>query len=223
MKIVAVASYRFDGDYVDDLKANVHGLADQVILRHDPDGALLRDEGRYRREMIESARQAGADWALVVDPDERFERRAVRRLRALAVQHAGEKVLFEVAFRELYTPRHYRVDGVWATKTRVVLFPLFDDNLYSDARLHTPRQPLNPEYRLIRTGLNLYHLKHIEPALRTHRKQLYNKLDPELRYNSVGYDYLDDETGMQLERIGWRRGYRPRYRAYEMDPAIFQV
>lgn len=224
VRIVALVSYKYDEDYLADLKGNLDGLVDEVILRYDDDGSFWKHEGQYRKDMLAQAQRAGADYVIVIDPDERLERSARRKLRQLAEEHHGEKVLFELNFRELYAPNKYRVDGLWGRKSRVMLFPLRPDNVYSDAKLHAPRQPLNSDYTTIATGLNVYHLKHIEPQLRSHRKQIYNKLDPEGALNGdAGYDYLDDETGMELVRIPLGRGYAPRYRQYRIDPAIFDA
>lgn len=101
------------------------------------------------------------------------------------------------------------------------MFPLRDDNIFSNARLHTPRQPLNQDYEIINTSLNIYHMKHIKPELIQHRCDLYTKLDPDWQFNAVGYDYLTDETGMQLTVIESNRTYLPPYRDYQMDKAIF--
>lgn len=223
LKVVAVVSYRFDEDHLDDLKRNLEGFVDEIILNQDEAGELLKNEGPYRERLVRAAERAGADYVVVVDPDERFEVATARRLRRLMWRYRGERIFFEFNLRELYSPGKYRVDGIWGEKRKIAIFPAFSDNVFSQERLHSLRQPLNPEYRSIRTGLNIYHLKHIDPALRRNRRDLYTALDPNADLNHVGYDYLDDLTGMRLRKIPFWRRYRPQYREYDTDEAIFEV
>jgi hypothetical protein len=49
----------------------------------------------------------------------------------------------------------------------------------------------------------------ISPLRRAGRRNLYKHLDPEHRYQSIGYDYLTDEAGAQFEAIPPRRRYLP--------------
>jgi hypothetical protein len=54
-----------------------------------------------------------------------------------------------------------------------------------------------------------YHLKSIRREDRLARRQLYNRLDPEKRFQPQGYDYLAEEgDGMRLEAIRAGREYR---------------
>jgi hypothetical protein len=223
LKVIAVISYKYDEDHLEDLSQNLSGLADEIIFIFDSNGDLLRNEGAYREGLVRKAEQGGADYMIAIDPDERFERRTAARMRKLMKKYRGQRVFFEFNYREMYSPKKYRFDGIWGTKTRIMIFPLFEDNVYSDARLHSPHQPLNTEYKSIHTGLNVYHLKHIRSDLRENRRDTYKSLDPTGKYNPPGYDYLDDNTGLRLKRIGMRRSYLPRYRHYEIDPAIFDI
>ncbi|MRX37184.1 hypothetical protein GJR93_29645 [Aminobacter sp. MDW-2] len=59
----------------------------------------------------------------------------------------------------------------------------------------------------MRSGLNLYHLKMIDPARRSARRDLL--LDPHRRDQAIGCDYLADETGVRLETIPADRSYHP--------------
>lgn len=61
----------------------------------------------------------------------------------------------------------------------------------------------------MRSGLNLYHLKMIDPARRSARRDPYSFLDPHRRDQAIGYDYLADATGVQLEPIPPDRRYHP--------------
>lgn len=223
VKVVALIPYKFDADYIPDLKKNLEGLVDDYIIQFDKDGDLMKNEGKYRTAMIHEAEKKGADWVVLLDPDERFERDAVKKVRQWLESYTGEKVMFEFNFRELYSPDQYRMDGVWNEKKRIPVFPILPENKYSEAKIHAQKHPLNDDYRVINTGLNIYHLKHIRPELRQQRRDLYNKLDPERKNQPLGYDYLVDESGMQLKKIDRTRMYSPNYRNYKIDSDIYKI
>ena len=221
MIITAVTAYKYDKDYLDDYKENLKELVDDFVIEFDADGSFLLDEGKNRQMLLHTARQRGADWVVVMDPDERLEKKASQKIKKIISGWRGERIMLEFCYRELYSPNQYRVDDMWGKKNRIFVFPLFQDNIYSDAKLHTVKNPVNEGFHVIKTGLNVYHLKHIKPELRKQRKDLYNRLDPDLKYQSIGYDYLDDETGIRLEKIPFGRTYKPGYRDYKVDPEIF--
>ena len=226
MTIIAATYYRFDQDYLDDYRRNLSTLVDDFLIVEDTAGELMKNEGAARQKLYAQALDLGGpgSWVVVLDPDERIEKRAVKRIRSLIDQHTHQKVILRLNFRECYTPTSYRVDGPWGQKARLPIFPLFEDNVYSDAVLHMPKQPMNDDFTVIDTGLNIYHLKHINPRLRTQRKVLYNKLDPNHLLNGgLNYDYLDDESGMVLQKIPWRRRYLPAYHEYAIDEGIFDL
>ncbi len=223
MKIIAVTSYRFDSDYLEDYQKNLAPLVDDYVIDYDKDGVFFLEEGKQRKRLIDLAASKGADWVIVVDPDERLEKNATKKFKKIIENWRGEKIMLQVNFRELYTPDAYRVDGVWKNKTRIIAFPVFSDNEYSQARIHTLKQPLNSDFRKINTHINLYHLKHINPRLRKHRKEIYEKLDPDNQYQKMGYNYLDDESGIKLKSIPFYRTYQPVYREYRIDEAMFDI
>lgn len=225
MKIAGLTFFRFDKDYLEDWKRNLNPLCDGFIAIYDKDGGFMYDEGHYRQKLYQRAFDEGYNWAVVLDPDERIETRGAKRLRKIIkkIEQDDKKVMFKVAYRELYSPKCYRVDGIWGNKERICVFPLLDSNVYSDASLHMPKHPLNEDYEIIDSGINVYHLKHIDPRLRVQRRNLYNKLDPEHQFQEIGYDYLTDETDIQLEKIPLGRRYAPKYRHYLMDDALFDL
>jgi hypothetical protein len=50
------------------------------------------------------------------------------------------------------------------------------------------------------------------PERRKARAALYAHLDPDMRMQPMGYDYLADDAGAVLERIAPGREYRPPHR-----------
>lgn len=226
MKIVAVTNYRFDKDYLEDWKKNLEPLVDDYVTVYDENGTLYKDESRARMRLYELAKQKGADWVVVMDPDERIEKHAAKKIKKIIrklEQHGSPRAALKFHLRELYKPSAYRLDGIWGKKEKHAIFSVKDDNIFSDAKLHVPREPQNTDLKVINTGLNIYHLKHIKPELRKHRKEIYNKLDPDHKFQSFGYDYLDDEQGISLKRIPFGRTYLPEYRNYKIDKEIFKI
>lgn len=74
IKVAVLISYKYDKDYLQDCIDNVAELADIWVIKEDVYGDLLKDEGQYRKSMIEEAVSQGANWAIIIDPDERFEK-----------------------------------------------------------------------------------------------------------------------------------------------------
>lgn len=222
MKVIGLITYKYDKDYIEDLKSNLKGLVDEFIVKFDEHGDFWKHEGKYREDMVRQAEEQQADYVIVIDPDERLEKKAVKKLRRLMEQHLGKRVMYEFNFRELYTPNTYRVDGVWGSKERVMAFAVFADSKYSPRLLHAPREPMSEGFERIKTGWNVYHLKHIKPELRANRRDVYNALDPDKKFNAPGYDYLNDEEGMELKKVPFARMYKPAYRDYTIDQAMFE-
>src|SRR5262249_52361209 len=57
---------------------------------------------------------------------------------------------------------------------------------------------------------DLFHLRMIEHADREARRERYNRLDPDKRYQAIGYDYLTDERGLKLRALAPHQDYRGR-------------
>jgi hypothetical protein len=221
-RVVALFSYRWDAHLVPGLIENLSGAVDGWIAWDDrgaPPG--FGDEPARRRALLAEARDAGARWGLAVDPDERFERGFAARLPGLLSVQGPAAWTF--ALRELYRPDAYRVDGVWGRKRQPRLFTLDERSPRSAAPVHglwlapgAPHARRDPD-------INLYHLRMISPERRRARAALYNRLDPERRFQPIGYDYLADDEGAVLETIPPGRDYHPRHvedGALWMEPGL---
>ena len=204
-----IGTFRYDAHLVPELLANVAPLSDGWVAFDDRAGAgLFSDEARRRRALLTAAGDAGAAWALAVDPDERFEgglAAAIDRLTAI-----DEPVAYTFALRELYAPDAYRVDGVWGSKRQARLLWLGGGVTETAlSPFHASWAALLPRAELRETPFNLYHLKMIAPRRRRARARLYNHLDPERKMQAIGYDYLADESGASFESIAAGREYQP--------------
>lgn len=210
-KIIAIFSFRYDYHLVPDLLSNIESMVDGWISFDDRQADVpFTDESGRRRQLISRAREIGADWVLAMDPDERLEAGAATTLRRATRQ--ARRVAYTFRLRELYSPNQYRIDGVWGEKVRARLFPLLDGQVFSDAPLHAPWHPLEQGCELRHLDINLYHLKMIRAERRAARAALYRRLDPESKYQKIGYDYLADDTGMVLESIPPGREYLPPHK-----------
>ena len=136
----------------------------------------MTNEIRRRLMLIDAARKLRAEWVLLIDPDERVERRGAERIRELTAK--VQPIVWGFRFRELYTPNAYRVDGTWGYLMQYRLFPLLEGQVFPDKPLHSAFYPRGNEYERKRSGLNLYHLKMIMPERRVGRRDLYKHLDP---------------------------------------------
>jgi hypothetical protein len=109
----------------------------------------------------------------------------------------------------MWTRDSYRIDGIWNTKTKFILFPLLPDQKFYCLHIHSPWHPTNKDYKKQLLDINVYHLKMIDPEQRKERRRIFNLLDPDRQIQKIGYDYLTDETHLQLEKIAPDRIFLP--------------
>ena len=221
--LIAVYARRHEPQWlIDDLHTNlapwVDGFAvvdDRMRAPDDPWG----HEGQMRAAQRQAAIDAGADWVLVVDPDERIEDRAGGTIRPLIEQLSGQPVLLRFALRELFAPTAYRVDGRWGLYRRARLYPVLPGQQMSDKAIHCPPVPINPEYRRIDIDVNLYHLKMIEPANRAARVRAYARAEAAAGVRARQWTPMQRTVGMRLQTIPVGREFTPGYtRPYLMAP-----
>lgn len=207
-KVVAVYSFRFDKHLVPDLLVNLDGVVDGFIAFDDTESdEVFSSEPARRAILVKKAIEIGADWIFAVDPDERFEPALCDRMPELTSVRAP--TVWSFAFRELYETTAYRSDGIWNQKRVVRLFPINSQTRFGDKDLHGEWIHVNKNYSRRNSGINLYHLKSINPNRRKGRRDLYASLDPDRKLNAPGYDYLVDEAGLELTKIPDSRMYSP--------------
>lgn len=210
-KIIACFAFRYDFHLIPDLLLNLEGIISDYVYHDDrKNKTLWFDESKIRIKLINQAKEKGADWILGIDPDERFEKNAKHLIKNLVKNKS--KIIYGFKFRELYHPLKFRVDGVWGTKTKFVLFPNLPDQDFMSLKVHQQWAPINSDYKKILTDINLYHLKMIKKQNRIARRDIYKKLDPNNEIQAIGYDYLTDEKNIVLESILKNREYLPKYR-----------
>ena len=209
--VFAAFSFRYDADLVPALIENISHIVDGWVSWDDRGATqAYSSEPARRGALIDAARLAGAQWLLAVDPDERYEDRLAAEIRMMT--SIAEPAGWTFNLREMYTPDAYRVDGLWGQKQQMRLFPLSGAIAADGAALHGLWVSGQDQLAVRASGLNLYHLRMILPERRRQRRELYASLDPERRFQMVGYDYLTDDTGLELESVPHDRGFSPVHR-----------
>lgn len=186
------------------------------LIRNAPVTPHAWDEPGNRRRVLESAAAQGADWVLCCDADERYETAFLRRLRNLAAAYpAGGKVCVSVVFRELWnSPVRFRIDGIWGSKRRNRFFGLPREIRFDASKaFHGEWFPdqVRVAGKVVADPGHLYHLKSIRRSDRVRRRDFYQALDPDSRFQAEGYAYLAEE-GPELQTVSIAEG-----REYDPD------
>ncbi len=234
-RIIALVAFRDEMAHLPDFFANVTPHVDGIVALDDQsvDGSaefvagqpsvleLLTvtpgaqeelEDGRNHRALTEAAWKHGADWLLGLDADERLEQGFRRRAEAeiRSADEAGADAMW-VHFRELWdSPDQYRADGIWKTKRKACLFRSSADHRFDDRRVHAiwASMPPPPD-DWPQADLNIYHLRMLHPEDRIGRRERYRRIDPDDVWQPIGYDYLLDETGLEVEAIAEGREFTP--------------
>ncbi len=209
--VLAAFSYRDDAALVPGLLANVAPLTHGWIAWDDRADPAWRSSDRQRHgALLRAIRQHGADWVLLLDPDERLEDAAAAQFPGLVA--APDRPVWTFALHEMFTPDSYRTDGIWGGRRRRRLLPVTDDLALPDAAFHAEAAFVHRAGRPLRSsGLAIYHLRMISAERRRLRRDHYALLDPARRFQDIGYDYLTMEEGARYEPVPPGRGFSPPF------------
>jgi hypothetical protein len=210
-RLVAVYARRHEPSWlVDELRANL-AWVDQIVEvddRERPASEAWGHEGQLRARQWQAAAEAGADWVLMMDPDERLEDCAADTIRPLL---EGPDGLGRVTLRELFRANAYRVDGRWGRIRRTRLFRLRPGQQMSDKPIHAPAVPIRTGMPTFEIDVNLYHLKMVEPENRQRRAVAYGRAEDQHGVRRRQWGALAQTHGMRLEQIPAGRGFTPGY------------
>lgn len=235
-KVLALLVFRNEMRFLPGYFENVSNLVDGIIALDDgsTDGSgdfvkrqptllhlitLPNEEPHHWNEplihalCIQAALEHGADWCIALDADERLEA-GFRDRAAIEIERAerGGYMAYAVRFRELWdSAETYRVDGLWGRKVQARFFKARYDYRIHVQELHGHWAPINSMNGggYPQADLNIYHLRMIRKEDRPARRDRYKMIDPDNKWQPIGYDYLTDEEGLQLERIPPDRLYEP--------------
>lgn len=184
------------------------------LIRRPPGDPDAWDDAANHRLLVEAAWEHAADWLVAVDADERLERQFRPRAEA-EIDRADREghIAYYLHVRELWgSPTTWRSDGPWGAKRSARLFRSRRDHVFHEQRLHCHWAPLQGRTAagdFPQADLVLYHLRMIHPEARAARRDRYRRLDPDRREQAMGYDYLTDETGLELTEVEPERGFEP--------------
>ena len=182
-----------------------------VQLISIPNGVQAElEDGLNQRSLIQAAHGHGADWLLGIDADERVERRFRERAeREFArADDAGVSAFWSVA-RALghAAPVAGRRDlGPEAKGLPVRSDPA---HAFHTQRVHSVWAGAGDAGRWLHADLRLYHLRMIDPADRMPRVERYRRIDPDRTLQEIGYEYMLDDSGLELCPIEPGREYEP--------------
>ncbi|PIR07488.1 hypothetical protein COY65_01430 [Candidatus Jorgensenbacteria bacterium CG_4_10_14_0_8_um_filter_39_13] len=174
-------------------------------------------EVENREILLRAAKELKAEWVLCCDADERYESSFLKELTSIQ-DHAEEIKKPVVGLRVLglwnsaYT---YRIDGSYGKLTKFVMFKVPNEISYTDrphGSLHSPWLPsaLRDAQFHWSTDWRIYHLRMIRPEDRKIRFEKFRRIDPENKWQSIGYSHLLDETGLELKEIERGREFNMR-------------
>lgn len=216
-KIVAVLGWKYEPEWMlDELKQNLSWVDDFAVVDCRNRDELWIHEGEYRKLQRRMARKLGADWILTTSADERWEKRAEEIIRPLTKRK--RKVIYQFNLREMWDQFHYRVDNIWGEKVRRRLYPLLPGQKIDYRKIQCPSFPRNDDYKIEHVDLNIYHLKMMSLHNRQMRAKVFKATDPDRDFQRIGYDYLNDENGIELQAILKEREFFPKVtREYKFE------
>lgn len=214
MKVAAVYARRHEPQWlIDDLRTNLAPFADTILELDDrdrPADQAWAHEGQLRARQRQMALESGADWVLIIDPDERIEDRAAAVLRPQMQRLRTQRVILLLRLRELFAPDRYRVDGKWGLYRRGRLYPLHEGQVMSDKPIHAPPCPVQ-DHRRVPVDANLYHLKMIEPSNRPARAAAYSGAEQQAGVAARQWGQMTHNRGMVLHPVPAGRRFSPAY------------
>lgn len=181
------------------------------LLTNEPRDSDEWDEPQNRIRLLNEAKKFG-NIALCCDPDERFEEEFLKNLKNIGIQCLqNPDTSYATHVRELWdTPWQYRCDGIWDNKRKDVIFCLQNHMTFNNTMAQNHHIPWYHDEikKSILLDYNLYHLKMINKDNRIKRYELYEKLDPHHKLQTIGYKYLIEEECIELKSIPPLKSYK---------------
>ncbi len=163
------------------------------------------DEPANRRELMRVASQYRPDWLLALDVDERLELDFRCRIQPYlrAAQWLGRTIVSQ-PLREMWDSLStYRCDGIWNGKRRQRLFRWSAHHQVDPKAFHGTWTSVvrGASERALASPIPIYHLGMLTETMRQQRVEKYQALDPEHRFQPIGYAYLNCKDGLCLASV----------------------
>ena len=165
------------------------------------------DERRDRNEVIDMAREEGADWVLSCDSDEVYENALTReRLEKLVTGYNPETINFFFHFYTMWdSETRFRADDVWGRMVGPRLHRLLPNSKIvmgtEEHGFHCGNVPWAPQSASCITDLRIKHFGYMHSEDRQRKFQWYTRMDPDPDPVKVGHDdytHLIEEKGIRL-------------------------
>lgn len=163
------------------------------------------DEPSNRQALIKASHQYRPEWILALDVDERLEIDFREKIeRSIWIANILGKSVISFRLLELWdNENNYRIDGIWGSKRRNRLFRWIPSHQVKNVAFHGSW--LSVEHHLkrgpFRSNHRIYHLGNMTEALRIKRIEKYCRLDSNNEFQPIGYDYLNEKSGLRIRSI----------------------
>lgn len=155
-----------------------------------------------RLTLLARAAALGCQWVVWCDDDWTFPYLTKKALLE-QIRDATERGCIGIQYRlrEMWDSTHYRSDGMWNFKTKVAI----QKNPLMDEMVHWRGNHLQPLHAMplqvgdiMEADCDVLHWGMCTEELRKDRCEKHKKLDPENKYQEIGYDYMLDYQGIEL-------------------------
>jgi hypothetical protein len=206
-RVIAVFRSSNDTRLVRDLIDNISPAVDGWI-GWEPRTDHARNYGQHveMEVLLAAARESGARWILLTEPDERFELALAQQIRYLTARDCPH-TLWSFRVVHLFESELMRVDGQWGRDQQIRLFP-------AQAAVTIQSFPMRTDIAARGVGrrssrLRLYRLRLSTPSQRERFHAAAVSSDPLREFQLTGYDYLQDDQGCTLVPIEPHRDFYP--------------
>ena len=201
MKIALLyAVSKYDQHLVPELLKKMDFVDDTIVYDDTNSTGIWRHHGgEINNALLSQAHKRKFDWVLCIDPDERIMPSDIDRIKNIVKEDTERKTVYQFHVRDLFSFDKYRVDGKWGRKQKKILFPIRKENKYRNKFIHSQWNPINSFYKLKRTNMTIWHLKHISKKAEEQRRKIF-ELHDKNRKGDI-YSYLTDRSNMILKDV----------------------
>jgi hypothetical protein len=167
------------------------------------------DERRDRNELIQAAKDLGANWILSLDIDELLEPKATKELITRLINPPSPLVrAYAFTWANFWnSPEYVRTDGIFGSQAGVRLVKITSGTplitLGDSQGMHCGNVPQYPIDSVRPTSIQILHYGYLSEEERYRKYEFYEKTDKEKRPDLIGaqdYYHIIDETNLRLAK-----------------------